>query len=410
MNFAEFIAPKTVESFLSEDYGRRPVHIRGESPRAGLLSMARLEQLLSVRPHWTEANLKLILNSRPVLGEHYMDRTASGLTCADPAKVQLFLRMGASLVGDHIEDIDPAVRQAANMLSDQFAGTAGANVYCSFKNIRAFNSHCDLHEVFAVQLEGEKVWQIYENRADAPVEALEGKDAQAIIDQAKGRVMMTVRMQPGDLLYIPRGYFHDALADSDASLHLTFGVKPLDGRIVFRLLEDLAVQNSGFRAYLPDGRTDAAGLREHLEHISEKLTGILRSPEFEDRLRNRQRAVVSREHRVDMKGAQARLLCSYRNARRSHRRHAASWRRGRSPWPTGRGSRMGDRASCIFATAASGAIPMAFRSGGTKPYPAARSCRCDHTLRTAALDRKDANYPPGILCPNRSRARSGLHP
>jgi len=301
MNFAEFIAPKTVESFLSEDYGRRPVHIRGESPRAGLLSMARLEQLLSVRPHWTEANLKLILNSRPVLGEHYMDRTASGLTCADPAKVQLFLRMGASLVGDHIEDIDPAVRQAANMLSDQFAGTAGANVYCSFKNIRAFNSHCDLHEVFAVQLEGEKVWQIYENRADAPVEALEGKDAQAIIDQAKGRVMMTVRMQPGDLLYIPRGYFHDALADSDASLHLTFGVKPLDGRIVFRLLEDLAVQNSGFRAYLPDGRTDAAGLREHLEHISEKLTGILRSPEFEDRLRNRQRAVVSREHRVDMK-------------------------------------------------------------------------------------------------------------
>jgi len=301
MNFAEFIAPKTVESFLSEDYGRRPVHIRGESPRAGLLSMAGLEQLLSVRPHWTEANLKLILNSRPVLGEHYMDRTASGLTCADPAKVQLFLRMGASLVGDHIEDIDPAVRQAANMLSDQFAGTAGANVYCSFKNIRAFNSHCDLHEVFAVQLEGEKVWQIYENRADAPVEALEGKDAQAIIDQAKGRVMMTVRMQPGDLLYIPRGYFHDALADSDASLHLTFGVKPLDGRIVFRLLEDLAVQNSGFRAYLPDGRTDAAGLREHLEHISEKLTGILRSPEFEDRLRNRQRAVVSREHRVDMK-------------------------------------------------------------------------------------------------------------
>ena len=301
MNFAEFIAPKTVESFLSEDYGRRPVHIRGESPRAGLLSMARLEQLLSVRPHWTEANLKLILNSRPVLGEHYMDRTASGLTCADPAKVQLFLRMGASLVGDHIEDIDPAVRQAANMLSDQFAGTAGANVYCSFKNIRAFNSHCDLHEVFAVQLEGEKVWQIYENRADAPVEALEGKDAQAIIDQAKGRVMMMVRMQPGDLLYIPRGYFHDALADSDASLHLTFGVKPLDGRIVFRLLEDLAVQNSGFRAYLPDGRTDAAGLREHLEHISEKLTGILRSPEFEDRLRNRQRAVVSREHRVDMK-------------------------------------------------------------------------------------------------------------
>jgi len=194
MDFAQFIAPRTVDSFLGEDYGRRPVHIRGESPRAGLLSIDKLEQLLSVLPHWTESNLKLILNSRPIIGDHFLDRPANGPARADPAKVQLFLRMGASLVGDHIEDIDPTVRQVANMLSDQFAGIAGANVYCSFQGIRAFNSHCDLHEVFAVQLEGEKVWQIYENRADAPVETLEGDQAQAMIDRAKGRVMMMVRM------------------------------------------------------------------------------------------------------------------------------------------------------------------------------------------------------------------------
>jgi len=300
MDFAEFIAPRAVESFLNEDYGRRPVHIQGEPTRANLLSMARLEQLLSVRPHWTEANLKLILNSRPVLGEHVFDRTGSGPACADPAKVQLFMRMGASLVGDHIEDVDPGVRQVATMLSDQFAGTAGANVYCSFKDIRAFNSHCDLHEVFAVQLEGEKVWQIYENRADAPVEALEGDQAQAMIDRVKGRVMMTVRMQPGDLLYIPRGYFHDALAQSAASLHLTFGVKPLDGRIIFRMLEDFAIQDPGFRAYLPDGRTADAALREHLAGLSEKLAAILRSPSFENRLRNRQRAIVLDDVAVDL--------------------------------------------------------------------------------------------------------------
>ena len=212
MDFAEFIAPMSVETFTSDYFGRRPVHIEGESPRRELLSMARLEELLSVRPHWTADNLKLILNSRPVLSEHFLEGTR-----ADPAKVQLFLSMGASLVGDHIEDIDPQVRHAASMLSEQFAGTAGANVYCSFKGIRAFDSHCDLHEVFAVQLEGEKVWQIYENRAEAPVEALEGESAQAIIDRAKGKVMMTVRMRPGDLLYIPRGHFHDALADSSAS-------------------------------------------------------------------------------------------------------------------------------------------------------------------------------------------------
>ena len=302
MDFAEFIAPMTVETFMSDHFGRHPVHIRGEAARAGLLSSARLEQLLAVLPHWTEDNLKLILNSRPVLGEHFLEKADAngGRRRADSAKVQLFLRIGASLVGDHIEDIDPVVRQAAAMLSDQFAGTAGANVYCSFQGIRAFNSHCDLHEVFAVQLEGEKVWQIYANWAEAPVEALQGENAQAMIDQAKGKVMMTVRMQPGDLLYIPRGYFHDALADSVASLHLTFGIRPLDGRYVFRLLEDLAVKDRQFRDYLPDGRGNAEGLRTHLAALADELAGLMRSPLFETLLTNRQRALVVRADGVHL--------------------------------------------------------------------------------------------------------------
>jgi bifunctional lysine-specific demethylase and histidyl-hydroxylase NO66 len=278
------------------------VHIQGETARAGLLSTTRLEQLLAVLPHWTEDNLKLILNSRPILGEHFLEKADvnGDRHRADPAKVQLFLRIGASLVGDHIEDVDPVVRQAAAMLSDQFAGTAGANVYCSFQGIRAFNSHCDLHEVFAVQLEGEKIWQIYENRAEAPVEELKGGNAQAIIDQAKGTVMMTVRMQPGDLLYIPRGYFHDALADSSASLHLTFGIRPLDGRYVFRLLEELAVKDRQFREYLPDGRANSEGLRAHLAGLADELAAVIRSPLFETLLTNRQRALVIRADSVDL--------------------------------------------------------------------------------------------------------------
>jgi ribosomal protein L16 Arg81 hydroxylase len=301
MDFAEFIAPTPVATFMSDHFGRAPVHIQGESARGSLLSMARLEELLSVLPHWTQDNLKLIINSRPVLGEHFLGSGREGAAPrADPAKVQLFLRMGASMVGDHVEDIDPAVRQVAAMLSDQFAATAGANVYCSFQDVRAFNSHCDLHEVFAVQLEGEKVWQIYENRAEAPVEALQGENAQAMIDRAKGKVMMTVRMQPGDLLYIPRGYFHDALASSSASLHLTFGIRPFDGRYIFRLLEEMVVRDPKFRAYLPDGRSDPNALREHLAGLADDVATMVGSPLMQMQLINRQRALVQRDEPIDV--------------------------------------------------------------------------------------------------------------
>lgn len=301
MDFAQFLAPMSVDQFMAEHYGQRPVHIRGESPRADLLSTARLEQLLAIRPHWTEQNLKLILNSRPVHGEHFLDAVKGGTRTADPAKVEMFLRMGASLVGDHVEAIDPAVRSAAAMLSRQFAGTAGANVYCSFQGIRAFASHCDLHEVFAVQLEGEKVWQIYENRADAPVETIQGPDAQGMIDRAKGRVLMTVRMQPGDLLYIPRGFFHDALASSEASLHLTFGVEPLNGLALFGLLETMAKRDPRFRAYLPDGRRDPATLRRRLVELGDAIADVLRSPSFATGLVKQQRERALDDHAVALR-------------------------------------------------------------------------------------------------------------
>ena len=309
MQFPEFIAPMSVETFLAEYYGQRPLHIKAEAgtsaTRGDLLSLDRLGELMGVLPHWTEDNLKLIINSRRVSGEHYLaeerpgDRSARR---ADPVKVHALLRTGASLVANALEEVDSKVRQVTAMLADQFAASAGANAYCSFKDVQAFNSHCDLHEVFAVQLEGQKAWRIYENRADAPVKLLEGADAQQMIDRTKGKVMMTVPMEPGDLLYIPRGYFHDALASSEASLHLTLAVAPLHGRYVLRLIEELAMRDPEFRAYLPDGRVDdGASLRAQLDRLAGKIADLVRSPLFAGELTARQRALARPDFDFDFR-------------------------------------------------------------------------------------------------------------
>jgi hypothetical protein len=187
------------------------------------------------------------------------------------------------------------------MLGEQFGGKAGANAYCSFKGIQAFASHFDLHEVFVVHLEGQKEWKIYENRAVAPVETLAGEDAQALIDRSKGAVLMEIMMEPGDLLYIPRGYFHDAIASSDASLHLTFGVAPLNGRILFRMLEQIAVEDSDFRAYLPDARNEDGGkLDLHLKKLAARLAAIMESPRFRSDLAARQLSLPGSCYTVDL--------------------------------------------------------------------------------------------------------------
>lgn len=308
MHFADFIAPMPVDQFMADFYGRRPLHLKaaGESGlrRRQLFSWGRLDQLLAILSHWSEANLKLIIDSRPIAPENYIvevDTVAGRMRRANPAKVEVFLGMGASLVADSLEAVAPEIHALTHMLGAQFAGRSGANAYCSFAGVQAFKSHCDLHEVFAIHCEGEKTWRIYENRAAAPVVPLEIPDAQAIIDHVKGRVMVEARMRPGDLLYIPRGYYHDALASSEASLHLSLAVTPHSGRILFRLLEDLAMQDPEFRAYLPDWRVKGgAALRGRLAALAGKIEGMMSTPRFEAEVQNRQRALVDPPHRFSL--------------------------------------------------------------------------------------------------------------
>src|SRR4051812_46078380 len=284
---------------MADHYGRSPVHLPAPagSPRAGLLGWPRLNQLLAIQAHWTEANIELVLNSAPVDRVHYMDEVPSStgpVRLADPAKVEAFLAMGASLVANAIERVAPEVRALTDMLAAHLAGLAGANLYCSFKGVQAFASHCDPHEVFALHLAGEKVWRIYENRAEAPlVGPGEGPEAQRLIDAAKGRVLAEVRMRPGDLLYIPRGFYHDALASSAESLHLTLSVAPHSGRILFRLLEEAGIAERAFREYLPDARDGGgAPLRDHVAALADRIGAIMRPPAFLGEVAKAQRRIV----------------------------------------------------------------------------------------------------------------------
>jgi hypothetical protein len=299
MRFEDLIAPLSTEEFLRQWYGKRPLHNPGEnSGSRSLIGWNKLSELLALPSHWSEANIKLIYNGVPVAGDLYLDSvdTLGGtVRRANPAKVDVLLQMGASLMAGAVHEISPDIRALAASLSEQFAGRAEANIYCSFKGIQAFTSHFDVHEVFAVQCEGEKLWNIYENRANAPIELLSGADAQARIDAAKGRVAMQVRMRPGDMLYIPRGFCHDALASSGASLHVTFGVTPLDGRALFRMLEEEAILDPAFREYLPDARGGEKGeLTERLTSLGQRMMQIVASPGFAAKLGNRQRQLIER--------------------------------------------------------------------------------------------------------------------
>jgi len=296
-SFSSLIAPITPEQFFSDYYGKKPLHVAATAEtRRSLLDWPGLNALLSVSSAWTEARLKLFIEGRQIAPEHYCDRiqTIDGeQSRVNPRKVQVFLSMGASLVANLVETLTPELRAMARMLERELVGLTAANIYCSFGGRRAFNSHYDSHEVFAIHTEGEKVWNLYEGCADNPIVApADHPDLQRSLDQQKGRLLQSVIMRPGDLLYIPRGQFHDALASSDASLHVTFSVEPRNGRVLLRLLEQECLNDSAFRAYLPRAETDGgAGLKAHLAELAERLKVMVTAPAFLSEVIEMQQAI-----------------------------------------------------------------------------------------------------------------------
>lgn len=301
MTFDDFIAPLSVAEFYSNYWNKKPVLIPSSNARRVKFDWNDFNNLFEVRSHWTENNVKLILNSRAVSPDFYMENSA--IRVANIGQVQNFLAMGASLVVDAVEQISPGVRQITDMLARKFGGSAGANYYASFKGVQAFASHYDTHEVFALHCEGEKRWRIYQNRADNALNIPTGEDAQQRIDAAKGPVLMDIVMRPGDLLYIPRGYFHDAMATDEASLHLTFGFRPLLAQSLFRLLENVALEDSRFREYLPLAGEDRPAFEAKLSDIAKALVDLIENERFRNMLEveqiryTRQSSPVNLPHR-----------------------------------------------------------------------------------------------------------------
>ena len=291
--FAEFIAPFDVAEFRAKYYGWQPVHIRrGDQRRPDILNWKRFNEVLAITPYWNEDLLKVYFKSRAALRENYCDTAdlRQGTSApANPAKVKALLGLGASLVANHMHRICPEVAAVVSMLEQEFAARVVANTYCSFKGVQAFQTHFDLHDVFAFQAEGEKTWHIYETRADAPVAALPpGDEVEKWLTASRGKLLFEALMKPGDILYLPRGQYHDALTGSQASLHVTFGVAPATGLALFKILESALTTESEFRAYLPDARNEAE-LRERLGKLADRVKAVATSPAFAIDVRNAQR-------------------------------------------------------------------------------------------------------------------------
>ncbi|KAL2634862.1 hypothetical protein R1flu_006341 [Riccia fluitans] len=100
---------------------------------------------------------------------------------------------------------------------------AGCNAYLTPAKSQGFSPHFDDIEAFVLQTEGRKRWRCYKPRSlDDVLPKFSSPD---FSQDEIGEPILDEILEPGDLLYMPRGTIHQAEATSDThSLHITVSV------------------------------------------------------------------------------------------------------------------------------------------------------------------------------------------
>lgn len=296
IGFRDLLSPVTPEDFLDGVFGREALHLPGPSNRFDeIFCWNDVSKLLNMSTLWSSATLKMVLDGRSLEADEYcapnQNRDGAPVAQPEPARVQALIRQGATVSLNLIETMTPEVAAIAAALQCWFNGETVCNVYCSSGGHQGFQSHFDVHDVFVLQIAGTKTWNIYEGQFEETVN-LEGYRSNSFPDEynqeARGPVQMQPVMTPGDVLYIPRGRYHDALASSESSLHLTFGVEFLSG---FHFLSAIAaglMEDSFVRQPLPRFDRPEAH-RAHMKQLADHVHAYTSQPMLSKVMRDQQR-------------------------------------------------------------------------------------------------------------------------
>lgn len=292
ITFRNMLAPVGAEDFFATYHDRKPLVVPGATGKFdAVFSWNALNGLLDLANIWTGNTVKIVLDGRTLVEQEFCrpayGREGQTVLQPDPARVRHFLREGATMVLDFAESLSPTIASVAAALQVWFGGPVTCNIYCSWRAHPGFGSHFDATDVVVMQIVGTKQWRIYEGRFEYPVEAPGYETTsfpQDYHEQRKGDELMTPALTPGDLLYLPRGQYHDALASSEASLHLTFGVTQATGHDVMMQLTDTFIDDPLFRKPLPSFDDEEAHAA-HIRMLADRMRDVIADTEASDAIR-----------------------------------------------------------------------------------------------------------------------------
>jgi lysine-specific demethylase/histidyl-hydroxylase NO66 len=179
---------------------------------------------------------------------------------ADPDRVAAAFEAGGTIVlqGLHLNWL-PLARFCRG-LEAELGHPAQANSYYTPRRSQGFAVHHDTHDVFVLQVAGEKHWRVYDPLLELPLKRQ--RYSKSLGEQ--GPPVLELTLRAGDTFYLPRGWLHDALTSETDSLHVTVGVNIHTRADALRAALDESEEDIELRRSVPEDGTLEADLLERL--------------------------------------------------------------------------------------------------------------------------------------------------
>jgi hypothetical protein len=262
------LEPFDVAEFLEDYWERRPLAVERDEPGhyEDLLSEAEVEQLVcsgGLRyPGFRLVKAGEKLNVRDYT-EDVPWRPAPFTGTANVERVLAEWERGATIVLQGLHLTNPAIGAFCRSLEETLGHPAQANAYYTPRAAQGLPVHHDTHDVFVLQMSGRKRWLVYEPVLELPLKNQRyspdlGEPGEAVEDRV---------LSAGDMLYLPRGWLHEALTSDTDSLHLTVGVNVVTWLDAVRAALEECGEDVDFRRSWQSGN----GGDELLEALRERL-------------------------------------------------------------------------------------------------------------------------------------------
>jgi len=285
-DFCRVIAPVEPEEFFRDYWEKRPLLLFRSDPGyyADLFSLADVDYLISSTDLRHPA-VRLVKNGSEIpLQEYTTDIPWGSHTferVADADRLLTEYQQGSTIILQALHRSWRPLSQLCRSLERQFGYPVQTNVYLTPRASQGFAPHYDTHDVLVLQIAGSKHWRLYDSPLLLPHRSQPYQASRVRI----GAPLNEFDLNAGDLVYLPRGYIHEALTSDTDSLHITMGILATTWVDVFAEALSTCQRDPRFRKSLPVGFvgrseefgelltvfSEAVSLEEVLTRISERF-------------------------------------------------------------------------------------------------------------------------------------------